>query len=71
MSDTNIDVHLRIGNATQADCGYVFDKRLRGLDWASELDNGCYPVTCIDCRVFHAPKRKVGGSWLGKSRKVR
>lgn len=68
---TAMIVHYR-GDAhvEKAPCGYVFQKHLRGLDasdtWNPEAD---YPVTCLDCKVLHSPKKhwKIP-KWQGKGR---
>lgn len=54
-------VHYGKVDDKAAPCGYVFQKRLRGLDRSSNWDpRSPVPIDCLDCIVGHRPaKRKI------------
>lgn len=52
-------VHYRAKGAIHAPCGYVYDKRAKGLDHTDTWDmHAPYPVSCVDCLLRRPPKRR-------------
>lgn len=66
-------VHFRAGGkAAAAPCGYVFDKRLLGLDGVATWNKRvATPVSCLDCLLFHKPKTWKIPAWEGVGKKAR
>lgn len=66
-------VHYRGSPAVlKAPCMYVFQKRLRGLDFCTTWNKRvAVPVSCLDCLLFYQPKPWKVPSWEGVGKKVR